>query len=323
MGLRRAIVQLLEKTPGVGGAIQRRRQQQRQRDWATLFTADTGGTQLYFYTTIGLGDVMIARQFVEAFEEYAKTHGDPKLGSVVISAGAWDTGFQLREADHVVYWWWSMARQDDWLEHYLAHVDVKPHVVACLSNYCVGHARSLGQNALLMPLAVGRHFRPTGVPRQGIGFGGSKGHKDSDQERAIVRPFVDRPDFEWVDNLKTPQDLAAFYNRKQIVLGMTETRQERTGMVNNRVFEVLATATPFILYRHRAVNEVLGFEFPYQSDSAERTLAMASDILADYPRHLDVFAGYSRQVLANHTYDNRIATLIECLRGLRGRRGQR
>ncbi|MCE9591631.1 MAG: glycosyltransferase [Planctomycetes bacterium] len=307
-------MRLLESSPVVGKLIERTRQRRRQRDWATLFTAKVGSTTLRFYTTIGLGDVMIARQFCEAFEEYGKVRGDPGLGKIVISAGAWDTGFKLERGDHVVYWWWSMGRRDDWLAHYLNRVDVKPDVVACLSSHCVHEARSRGQETVYLPLAVGKHFRPAATLRKGIGFAGSKGHKDSTQELAIVRPFADRADFEWVDNLKTPQDLAAFYNRKQIVLGMTETRQEKTGMVNNRVFEVLATATPFILHAHRAIDEVLGVEYPYQSSSPEQTLELADRILNDYARHLSVFTQFSRRVLTSHTYDNRIATLIECLR---------
>ena len=84
-------------------------------------------------------------------------------------------------------------------------------------------------------------------------------------------------------------------------------------MVNNRVFEVLATGTPFILYSHRAVNEVLGFDFPFQSSSPEETLELAGRIVADYTHHLELFASYGKQVVARHTYDRRIATLIDCL----------
>jgi len=320
MTTRQDLIRALERAPIIGSVINRHRQRRRQRDWATLFTANTGASSIRFYVTIGQGDMMVAKQFCEAFEDHVRTHGDPCLGTVVISAGAWDPAFRLDRGDHVVYWWWSMSFRDDWLDHYLDHVDVKPDVVACLSRSCLDYARQRGQQTTHLPLAVGKHFRPARASRRGIGFAGSRGHKDPAQEAAIIRPFAERADFEWVNNLPSEQDLAAFYNRKQIILGMTEGRQESMGMVNNRVFEVLATGTPFILHSHRAVSEVLGFDFPFQSSSPEQSLDLAERILAEYPHHLELFASYSREVVARHTYDQRIATLIECLRARSGRK---
>lgn len=291
-----------------------RRQRQRERDWSTTHSARFGKTEIHFQTNIGLGDVMIARQMCSEFTTYCEQNGDPSLGSIVISAGAWPLEFRLRNGDHNLYWWWSMNGQDDWLERYLESANVKPDAVACLSCWCRQRAEAAGCTALYLPLAVGESFQPLRLSRSGIGFAGSKGHKDQEQVAAILGPFLDRPDFEWATNIKGPGKLSEFYNAKRIVLGMTERFQEKAGMVNNRVFEVLATGTPFILHRHRAVNEVLGEDYPYQSATPGETRSLAETILADYPKHLELFERYQTIVNSFHRYKHRLSTLLEFLK---------
>ena len=84
-------------------------------------------------------------------------------------------------------------------------------------------------------------------------------------------------------------------------------------MVNNRVFEVLASGTPFIIHRHRALEEVLGLPYPYQSDSPEQSRSLADEIDMDYQKHLSVFDGYRQAIDAGHRYRHRVKTLIDFL----------
>jgi hypothetical protein len=289
-----------------------------QRDWSTVHRAKARKTTLSIFTNVGRGDMMIAKQCCETFVRYCETVGDPALGNIVITAGAWPLHFRMEKGDHNVYWWWSMNGQEDWLDLYLNNVEIKPDVVACLSFSCMKGAQALGCRTIHLPLAAGERFRPSCTLRNGIGYGGSKKHKDERQVEAITGPFKDDVNFEWVDNLKTPEDLNAFYNRKQIILGMTEAYQEKIGMVNNRVFEVLATGTPFILYRHRTLNETLGFEYPYQSDSYETTKRLADSILVNYSECLERFQQYSREIQTKHTYWHRLGELITFLKGKNG-----
>lgn len=315
--MKRTVTRILEGTPGLGRWLERRRQRQRQRDWTTVTRARFETSELVFYTTIGLGDVMIARQFVEAFTEYCSRSGDPKIGRLAITAGAWLAEFEIEPADHHLYWWWSMNNRADWLEVHLAAVRAAgrgPDVIGCLSPQCEAEAARLGCAALSLPLGVGTHFICTNQSRSGVGFAGSRNHKDAEQVAAVIGPFQGQPDFEWVDHLTRPQDLAEFYNRKRIVLGMTERFQESVGMVNNRVFEVLATDTPFILHEHRAVEQVLGFAFPYQTRSAQQTRQLADDILADYPRHQVVFSEFGRMVRERHSYLERVGRIVQWIR---------
>lgn len=293
--------------------LEARRLQQRRRDWTRVNTKSFESTTLSVFTNIGPGDVIIAQQFCEEFELHCQTYGDPKLGRIVLNAGAWPLELRLPVGDHNIYWWWSMNRQDDWLERYLGGVSVQPDVIACLSAWCCRHSQALGAATLYLPLAAGGHFKPLNLPRRGIGYAGTKNHKDARQMEAIVGPFAESPDFEWATNLKGPGQVNEFYNRKSIVLGMTEKYQEQAGMVNNRVFEVLASGTPFIVHRHRALEEVLGRPFPYQSDSPERSKILACEIMNDFETHLSVFDQYRRTIEDKHLYSHRMKTLIDFL----------
>ena len=313
MSIKAVFGQIIQSNPVGREWLASRRLQQRQRDWSTVHSARFGKTEFSLFTNVGLGDIMIARQICREFVKYCEQHGDPRLGRIVITAGAWPENFRIAQGDHNVYWWWSMNGRDGWLEKYLAGVNVKPDVVACLSSWCCKYAETAGCRVLYLPLAVGEAFQPLRVPRSGVGFAGSKGHKDSPQVSSILGPFLDRPDFEWVTGLSTPEQLSEFYNRKSIVLGMTEIYQEKTGMVNNRVFEVLATGTPFIIHRHRALEEVLGHQYPYQSDTPEQTRQIASEVLAEYTKHLEIFEHFQQMVKAKHTYQHRLHTLMQFL----------
>jgi hypothetical protein len=314
MGFKGTVAGFIEHLPGGKSYVQAHRLRRTQRDWTTSHRSKFGKSSVSVFTTIGIGDAMIANQFCEAFLQYCQERGDPNLGHIVVTAGAWPPHFQPVRGDHNVYWWWSMSGREDWLDYYVNTICVQPDVIACLSSWCSTYAQRLGFKTLDLPLAVGPHFMPLSARRSGVGYGGSKSHKDMNQIETIIGPFVNDPTFEWVDHLKTPQDLNAFYNRKQLILGMTETHQERTGMVNNRVFEVLATGTPFIVHGHRALTEILGFEYPYQSRDPKETRRLAEHILRCYSEALDQFELYRQRIKDSHTYQNRITTLIGFLK---------
>jgi hypothetical protein len=306
-------IQVLETLPIAKGLIQSYRARQRQRDWSTAHHTQFGATSLHVFTTVGLGDIMIAKQLCDEFREYCGRVGDPRLGRIVITAGAWPTEFVVERGDHNIYWWWSMNGQSNWLDNYISKVNVRPDLVACLSKWCVDQAQSLGCKTVFMPLAAGARFCPLGLERRGIGYAGTKGHKDASQVATVIGPFERAPDFEWVDHYTTPEQLNDFYNRKRIVLGMTETYQEMAGMVNNRVFEVLATDTPFIISSHRSLGEVLGFEYPYQARTSEDAGRLAREILNSYPAHQARFTEFGRRVRGEHSYRVRFNNLFERL----------
>jgi hypothetical protein len=294
--------------------IESHRRRNHRANWSTEYRVRFETTSLVVLVNKGLGDNAVAKQICEAFLVSCAETGDPRLGKVVITAGAWPQNFGIERGDHNVYWWWSMGGRTDWLDVFLEDINVKPDLIACLSQPCVEYATRLGFKTLLLPLATGSAFRPLDLSRSGIGYAGSRGHKDSEQEDVIILPFVCNPDFEWVHDLPTLNDVSNFYNRKQIILGMTEVFQERTGMVNARFFEVLATGTPFIIHRNRGLKEVLGFNYPYQSSSASESKTLAEGILGDYKRHLEASKEYQRIVSTQHTFLVRLRTLMASLR---------
>ena len=308
--VRKNIKYLIEALPGGKTIINEVDRYRRQKDWSRVIHLRFARTRLSFYTSIGLGDQMVARQFCKTFQAYCEKYGDPGIGYVVKCAGAWTTDFRIKKGDLNLYWWWSMNGREDWLDHYLNNINIKPDGILCLSNQCMEEADKHCSKVLFLPLGVGENFYPLSIARDGTGFAGSKGHKDPEQEDIVLGPFIDSNTLEWVDNIDTDIALNQFYNRKKIILGMTENIQEKWGMVNNRVFEVLASGTPFIMHNHHTINDILGFEFPYQSGSRTETEALAREIHANYTESLDKFRDYSRIVMAKHSYTKRIEQLI-------------
>jgi hypothetical protein len=84
-------------------------------------------------------------------------------------------------------------------------------------------------------------------------------------------------------------------------------------MVNNRVFETLASGTPFVLEAHPVVDDILGFDFPYQTDSRDKTVELVNEIRNSPQDTVTEFQEYSEHVRENHSYNDRITKLFEFL----------
>ncbi|MCB0324192.1 MAG: glycosyltransferase family 1 protein [Bdellovibrionales bacterium] len=270
-------------------------------------------TELRCYT-IGLGDCMVAHQFGSAFLEHCRAQGDPRWGIVTLSGGSHPIVFHAPRTDRNIYWWWSMGRRAEWLSFYLEQTTVRPDVVLCLSPRCMAQAAEHGLQTLLLPLGVGAEFRALALPRRGVGFAGTRNHKDRRQVELLLTPAAQRADFEWSNprRNKTAADLNRWYNTKRVILGMTEAVQQEWGMVNNRVFEVLASGTALLLPSHPSLAEVLQKPYPYQTASAEQTIELIETLLAkDADSYEEEFRDWSSLVLQHHTYRQRVQTLAD------------
>lgn len=280
------------------------------------FRFDAADTSVEFYGQ-GIGERMMIHQFGRAFVDYLAEHGDPGLGKVVLGMGGSGSAIYLDEGDVNLYWLYSFGRFDDapelfFEEYYLDRTTVDPDVVLCPSEALLDIAADAGFDTLYFPLASYGFF-PLGLEREGIGFAGAKGLKGKEKEQRFIGPYVDRPNFEWVDDLVTPDQLNLWYNTKLVSLGTTLEGQRQLGTVNSRVFETLAAGTPFVAERQDNLEDVLGFEFPYQASTSEESLALVEGIEADPEAALAEFAGYGEQVRANHSYTNRVTTLVDYL----------
>lgn len=264
----------------------------------------------------GLGDMMIIRQFGRGFERYLESHGDPELGKVVISCGGYKATFEPDPGDVNLFWWWSYGPKDDsseeFLDFYLDEVSVEPDAIFCLSEPCMQEASQRGFDTVYLPLGT-QAFSPLGNERTGKGYAGSANHKGSAKERRVLGPFGGDDDFEWVSSFVTPTQLNLWYNTRLITFGLTKEGQRQNGMVNNRVFETLASGTPLVLEAHPYVEDVLGFEYPYQTSSRQETIDLVQEIEANPESTLETFAEYSKRVREEHKYTKRAETLVNAL----------
>lgn len=274
-------------------------------------------TEINFYGR-GRGDLMIIKQLIKAFQKYIREYRDPKIGQIVLSYGGSKQALDAEEGDINLYWWWSFGKFDDtpdkWIDYYMENVKTKPDVILCPSHKTFCYAMRKGYRAVYLPLGVGEDFKPLGLERKGLGYAGTKGHKRDTQRERIIGDFMGRDDFEFVTDIKDPKELNEWYNSKLITFGMTKQGQSDWGIVNNRVFEALASGTPFVMHSHPWVEDVLGFEFPYQSKSKLKTKEIVGYIENDKESVLEQFAEYSNKVIDKHSYINRLEKLFNYLK---------
>lgn len=287
----------------------------RHRDGHNRFLLDHPHTPIQIHG-LGLGDRMIIWQIAKAFERLAGDGSVPEIGKVVMAVGGMEPAYRPEQGDVNLYWWWSFGAHDDepelYLKGYLDRVTVEPDLVLCLSEACQKEAEQLGCETLYLPLAS-QAYRPLGLERSGCGYAGTPGHKGTEKADTILREALDRHDFEWVSGLVTPSQLNLWYNNLAFTLGMTREGQRSWGMVNNRVFEVLASGTPFILEEHPTVEDVLGFQYPYQAKNRREVAAHIQRFTTKPKETLDEFREFSKRVREEHTYTKRLTQLFDAL----------
>lgn len=271
-------------------------------------------TEIWFFG-VGLGDLACMQQMGDAFLEICDRGDDPELGRIMVSHGSTVTALQPYKGDLNI--WHAWGDRPDWVEYYLSKVSIRPDLCLCISHGVQKHLEKYGFNTFYSPLAVGRFFKPLGLERKGLGYCGNP-TKSKRQYAAVIDPIANRLDFEW--HGRNPKDewwtlprLNEWYNTKQIVFGMSNEYNIDLAFMSNRVFETLASGTPFIYFKHSGFEETFGYNYPYQTECAEETQALIDIILEDYPVHLARFAKYSEDVLKNHNYVSRLERLFKWL----------
>jgi hypothetical protein len=287
-----------------------------RRPGENYFRFAGGQTSLTIHT-IGLGDVMIAKQFGRAFAAYLRDNGDPELGDIVLTNGGYAPKLTQDRGDHNLYWWYSFGpyddRQSEFADEFLEpNLDVDPDLVLCGSERILAEAEAHGYDALSFP--IGQYgFEPLGLDRSGLGYAGSEWHKSGEKIKDLLGRFRERPDFEWVSDLRTPDQLSLWYNTRLVTFGITKEGQRQWGVVNSRVFETLGTGTPLIIEAHPTLDDVLGFEYPYQVSSGDEAAAIVEEFTANPAETLAEFETYAQRIQRDHSYLRRIERLVEAL----------
>lgn len=282
----------------------------------TTIRATAPETELRYHVQ-GLGDAMMARQFVAAFSEYLRRFGDPEVGTVTLVAGGFMPFKPFSAGDVTLYWWYSFGPMDDSPGQFLSdffrpNIAVEPNLMLCGSKRIQREARQAGYDTLYFPIGT-YGYQPLGLTRSGLGYAGSKSHKNEEKVQTLIGPYLDQDGFEWVDDLTTIAEMNLWYNTKLATFGLTKEGQRRWGVVNSRVFETLAAGTPLVLPEHPTLDDVLGFDYPYQVTSREDSSALIESVREDKDATLAEFADYSEAIRQEHSYLRRLETLFEAL----------
>ncbi|GAB7013714.1 glycosyltransferase family protein [Halolamina salina] len=262
----------------------------------------------------GLGDLMIIRQFGRAIQDFFRDQGDPEQGDIVISTGATPPAYEPLQGDLNLLWWWSFGEFDgspeQFLDDYLERVSVRPDIILCPSSKTEKEAQQAGFETIYFPLGT-YAFEPLGFDRSGIGYAGTIGHKRSGKEEMMLGLYRGSSKFEAVSHFRFPEELNCWYNVKKVTIGMHKEGQKSWGMVNNRVFETLASGTPIILKEHNNLSNVLGFEYPYQITSQDELREMVQRFRQRSDQSIQSeFNDYSQKVMEEHSYRRRVNHLF-------------
>ncbi|KAF0698009.1 Aste57867_11340 [Aphanomyces stellatus] len=102
-----------------------------------------------------------------------------------------------------------------------------------------------------------------------------------------------------------PEDLPRVYAAATAVLGATMDAQRANGMINNRVFEVLAAGSILISDHYDALETLLGNRVLYYKQPGDVTRHL--ETLRSFPHSP---ASLQAFVTAHHTYDHRVAQIL-------------
>ena len=285
----------------------------RRKPGENFFEYRGGDTALTFHV-VGLGDTMMVYQMGRAFVEYVKTHGDPDLGDVVVTTGGYAPKLTQRRGDHNLYWWYSFGPHDDsprrFHDEFLApNLSVRPDTVLCGSKRIRELAEDHGYDTLYFPIAQ-YGYEPLGFERRGMGYAGSRWHKSGEKVRTMLGPFRERDDFEWVSEFTTPDQMNLWYNTRRVTFGITKEGQRQWGVVNSRVFETLASGTPLVMGEHPTVEDVLGFEYPYQVSTRQDAVDTVAELLENPEETAAEFEEYADRLREEHSYVARLEKLF-------------
>jgi hypothetical protein len=104
-------------------------------------------------------------------------------------------------------------------------------------------------------------------------------------------------------------DSSFSYSSAKVVLGTTEGAQQRFGMINNRVFEVLACGAPLVMDGFAELRNTLEGHVSY-ADTPHAARVQVKGLLANESRRAEMGQAGRALVVRHHTYAHRVETII-------------
>lgn len=107
-----------------------------------------------------------------------------------------------------------------------------------------------------------------------------------------------------------PKDkMAGLYNNSKVVLGVTEDRQRRFGMINNRVYEALACGAFFISEYFAELEDEFGDMIFYSKKEGDTRMSIEL-ILSNWHQMITHSQRVSSFIKDNHSYQHRIKEIM-------------
>lgn len=269
-------------------------------------------TELWIFGS-GLGEYALTRQLGDSFLNLIDNGEDPHLGRIMLSMGFNPASTRPYRGDINMVWAYGVNKDN--LEEKIATIEgLKPDVVLSPHKPIRDKAEELGMKGIHMIAGVGRFFKPLNLERSKIGFAGLD-NKSRKQRDIVLGPALKRGDLIWIsrtqsDVLLTLEELNKFYNTLKVTFGMIPEERHHMDYVPSRLFEVLASGTPLIIYKLHDFKKNIGFDYPYQTTSYEETEAHMDYILNNQERVLKECAGYSDYIREFHSYENGLRKLF-------------
>jgi len=113
---------------------------------------------------------------------------------------------------------------------------------------------------------------------------------------------------------KLPEtDIPDLYSSAKVVLGITEDRQRKAGMINNRVFEALSCGACFISEYSPEMEQLFG-EKVFFSKKTGDTEKYIKQIISNYDDYSEHRKNCRNFIVKEHTYSNRADNILQFYR---------
>lgn len=274
------------------------------------------GTELWIFGS-GLGEYTLAQQIGDSFLTLVDRGEDPQLGRIMWSLGFNPAATHPYKGDINIVWSYGVT-EDELAEKINSINGVRPDVVLSPHKPIRDKADELGMRGLHMHAGVGRFFKNLHLKRDKVGFAGLD-NKSATQKNIVLGPALDRGILDWrtrkqTDEYMTIDGLVDFYNTLKVTFGMIDESRQHINYMPSRLFEVLATGTPLIMYKPHNFEKNIGFKYPYLTTSYEETEAHMDYILNNQERVLEEMVWYQNYVKEFHSYERKLSQLFEELK---------